>query len=415
MVTLENSTMAETTPLNILLISRCPPYPVHLGDRLIPYHVMQELSARGHKIDLIALYNQPNDPAQVSHYQAMFRSVQLIPETPRTAMMFLRRLFTPSQHHPTRRDQAWSPQLWDAISNQLAKQSYDVVHLFGGVQVYECLSLVKNLPNVIVPYESFSLYLTRLLAQQKSLPQKLNVWLQSRMAQAYERMMFRGFGAVVVLAEPDRLMLNKLSPNLPLHIIPNGVDVNYFTSSGAQPEPATVIFVGNMEYEPNADGAMWLATGIFPQVRRQIPTTKLLLVGNNPSESLRNIAAGSGGAIEVTGRVPDVRPYLERATIFVSPLRMGAGIKNKVLEAMAMARPLIMTPLSADGIDLVDGVHAAFADTADVIARRIVELINAPERREQMAVENRKFIEQRFIWKQVGDSYERLYRSLREN
>jgi glycosyltransferase involved in cell wall biosynthesis len=235
------------------------------------------------------------------------------------------------------------------------------------------------------------------------------------MAQTYERIMFRGYGAVVVLAEPDRRMLQTLSSDLPLHIIPNGVDVEYFTSSGNDFDPATLIFFGNLEYEPNHDGARWLATEVFPRVCEQIPHAKLLLVGNNPPADLQQIASGSGGAIEVTGRVPDVRPYLEQAAIFVSPLRIGAGIKNKVLEAMAMARPMVISPLSADGIDLVKGKHAEFAESTEEMAQKIVALLQSPEHCQQMATANRTFIEQHFTWRRVADQYEALYSNLRAN
>src|ERR1044072_1436980 len=120
--------------MNILLISRCPPYPLHLGDRLIPYHLAQQLSTR-HNIDLLAFYDQPDDPANVHHYERFFRSVQLIREWPRSTIALLNRALRPGAMFPRTVDQAWSPEMWQAITKQLAAQQYDIVQLFGGIQV----------------------------------------------------------------------------------------------------------------------------------------------------------------------------------------------------------------------------------------------------------------------------------------
>ena len=130
-------------------------------------------------------------------------------------------------------------------------------------------------------------------------------------------------------------------------------------------EPHTLLFVGNYEYAPNQDAARILVERVLPRVRQALPDARLQLVGANPPGWLQALAADH---IEVSGRVPDVAPYLARATVFVCPLRMGAGLKNKVLEALAMGIPVVATPLSVDGIAVRDGESALIAEVDDIAA-----------------------------------------------
>jgi glycosyltransferase involved in cell wall biosynthesis len=395
--------------LKILLVSRCPPYPLHLGDRLIPYHLAQQLSARDHSIDLLAFFNQPGDPADVPHYRNLFRTVELVPEPVRSGESYIVRLLNSRRQFPQRREQSWSPRMWDAIERHLATETYDVVQLFGGIHVYEYRDLVKRIPNLIVPYESYSLYLERLLQLQKSLLDKVMLRVQLTTARRYERLMFEGYGGVVVLSDVDRQALLKLNSRLPIHVIPNGVDSSYFAPQAAQPEPATLLFVGNFEYGPNVDAALWLSREILPAVQQQIPAAKLLLVGNNPPASLQALASPN---IEITRRVPDIRPYMDRSTLFISPLRLGAGIKNKVLEAMSMQKALVATPLSCDGINLTKGKNVLYGNTGAELANAAVRLLQDVQLREKMAQANRQFIEINYTWERVANQYEAIYADL---
>lgn len=388
--------------LKLLLISRCPPYPLHLGDRLIPYHLTERLAARGHEIDLLAFYDRPTDPDEIGHYRALFQHIELIPEPKRGTLTYLARL---RRMFPRRADEAWSPAMWQAIESRLAVGRYDVIQFFGGVQVYEYRALAQGTPNLIVPYESYSLFLARRMAQTRGFSARLMTALQTFAARRYERAMFRGFGRVVVLTDVDAAALTQLAPGLPVRVIPNGIDLARFPPA----EPATapiLLFVGNYEYPPNLDAALFLARQIFPLVRATLPEARLMLVGSAPPPELQAL---QDDQITVTGRVPDVQPYLAQAALFISPLRFGAGIKNKVLEAMAMGKALVATPLSADGIGLRAGEHALFGESAEALAGAALQLLRAPDLRQRMGAANRALIASRFTWDRVADAYEALY------
>ncbi len=362
-------------------------------------------ATRRHLIDLLAYYQYPEDLADVPRYEHLFRSVRLIREPRRSPGSLAARYLRSAARYPRRAEQSWSPDMWRAIEEQMTTQDYDVVHLFG-VHVYEFRSLVRPLPNVIVPYESYSLWLSRAVAEARGIVAPLLARLRQRFAQGFERWMFAGFDRVVVLTDRDAAALHALAPQLPLVTIPNGVDLDFYTPTGYEPDDPTLLFVGNYDYRPNLDAALRLARDIFPRVREAVPRARLLLVGGNPPPELQALA---NAQIEVTGRVPDLRPYFEQALLFVSPLRLGAGIKNKVLEAMAMDVPVIATPLSCDGIPVIHGEHVWLGETDADLVKGIVHLINTPSLRQALRLGGRALVEQFFTWQRVADQYEALY------
>jgi glycosyltransferase involved in cell wall biosynthesis len=390
--------------MRILLISRCPPYPLHWGDRLIVYHLARELAAQGHEIDLLALTEQFDDLAERQHYADFFASVHLLPSPPRALPGILRRLLLPASRFPTDAAGSTSPEMWAAIRARIAQHHYDVAHFFGGVQVYEYAQAVADVPKLIAPYESYALYLRRELAQAR----RLSLWLRGWMARRYESFMFAPFARVVVVAAPDADQLRALNPAYRVEVIPNGVDLADFAPMPDVPrQPGLLLFLGNFGYAPNADAAVWLARDVLPLVRQRVPEARLRLVGVDPPPELRALASS---AVEVTGRVPDVRPHYAQASAFASGLRIGAGIKNKVLEALAMGCPVVATPISLDGIDAQRHDAALLADaTAESFAAALVRALSDDALRARLAQSGRAFVEMRYSWKGVAAQYERLY------
>ncbi len=391
--------------MKILLISRCPPYPLYLGDRLIVYHLGQELEGRRHEIDLLAFAEQPSDWTEQRHYEGSFHDIELIDAPKRSALSYARRQLAPFTRFPRWAGQSSSPVMWEAIVQRLAQEQYDVVQLFGGVQVYEFKGALGNLPTVITPYESYSLYLRRALDRAVTLRERLSLAAQGLIARGFESWMFAPYDRTVVVSPPDRAALLALNPKLRVEVIPNGVDLIEFKARPTERSESLLLFVGNYEYAPNVDAALRLATELLPRVRQRVPEVKLYLVGNAPPPELLALVSES---ITVTGRVPDVRPYLARAAAFVSPLRLGAGIKNKVLEALAMGCPVVATPLSVDGIAVTDGHDALIADNDGLIDATLRVLQDA-DLRQKLSANARILIEAQYSWMRVGQMYEALY------
>lgn len=389
---------------NILLISRCPPYPIHLGDRLIIWHLARELSQRDYTLDLLALTQFENDWQTVSEYEQFFHSVELFEESKRSPLLYLQRALLEGRRFPQKASQAWQGNMWRAIEQFLATEKYDLVHLFGGVQVYEFAQLLANIPTIITPYESFSLYLKRVAEQKGSFTTHIN----RLMARHYENWMYRPYRRTVVLTREDKAELLDINPKLAIEVIPNGIDLTYFSGGQAEREPATLLFIGNYEYEPNLDAAFVLAKQIFPIIQQTITDVRLQLVGYNPPTELQALQSST---IEITGSVPDVRPYLAQATAFVSPLQIGAGIKNKVLEALAMGIPVVASPISIEGIQAKDSEQVLIANI-EKMPEKVIHLLQNRRLQKNLSQSGRSLIEAKYSWRSVADRYEVLYRAL---
>lgn len=384
----------------VLLISRCPPYPLHFGDRLIIWHLARELSRRGATIDLLALYDREEDPRELDAYRSLFRHIELFREPRRSPLAYMKRLVSPAARFARSAESSFSPPLWRGIAARLKGEAYDLVHCFGAISVYEYHPLFAHLPNLITPYESYALYLKSAARQGQ-----LSARLRLPMARRFERFMFTPYDRTVVIAEADRAMLLELQPALNVDVIPNGIDLARFQPRNAERDPFTLLFVGNYAYAPNQGAARLLVDEVLPRIRQVIPQARLKLVGVNPPDWLRDRASEH---IEISGSVPDVAPYLAQATIFVCPLRIGAGLKNKALEALAMGIPLVATPLSVDGIAVRDGESAIIAPVA-AIADRSLAVLQDAELRGRLSRNGRALVEAEYSWARTASSYERLY------
>lgn len=391
--------------MRILLISGAPPYPLFHGDRLMVFHLGRSLAARGHTIDLIALTQSPGDRDEQQHYAGIFDHVELIDEAHHSTLSFVTRTVRPGRRWPRCAEDSWSPAMWRAIERRLDSESYDAVQLLGGTRIYEFFHALRGTPAVITPADSFGLRARRMFEAQTGTVARLKGRMRWLTARAYERWMYDPYARTIVLSDVDRAALLAGNPGLRVDVIPNGVDLGAFQAHAGERAADVLLFVGNFEYPPNADAAFLLAEEIFPRVQALVPEAKLWLVGNGPPPALRALA---NDAISVTGRVPDVQPYLASATAFVSPLRVGVGIKNKVLEALAMGCPLVATPLSVDGIAVTEGLDAIVASDED-LADAAVRVLQDDALRRRLSSNGRSLIEARYGWAHVAESYESLY------
>ena len=195
----------------------------------------------------------------------------------------------------------------------------------------------------------------------------------------------------------------------PARIIPNGVDLTYWTRRSGYPNNPCIVFTGVMDYAPNADSAMYLIEQILPRVRASLPDLKVLIVGRDPLPELVE-ASRRYSDITVTGTVNDIRPYLERASVFVAPLRIASGTQNKVLEAMAMGVPVLTTPVVAAGLR-TGGSHeppVRVAKGKKALAEGLISLFHNPPERTCLADKGRRFVQEHFDWKRSSESLEEM-------
>ena len=190
-------------------------------------------------------------------------------------------------------------------------------------------------------------------------------------------------------------------------IVTNGVDAGYWSRSEPPASATHLVFTGVMDYGPNADAGTYLLTEILPRVRLALPDAQLTIAGRNPSAKLRALAARSG-AVTITGYVDDLRPCLEHAAVFVAPLRFASGMQNKILEAMSMELPVVTSSAAADGLRIA-GAGAPpiqVADAPDLFAATVVNLLRDANRRRNLGVLGRAYVQRHFDWERSASQLE---------
>jgi glycosyltransferase involved in cell wall biosynthesis len=234
-------------------------------------------------------------------------------------------------------------------------------------------------------------------------------WLKTR---RYHRDACRGFDRLVALTPGDRdLLLRSATPDK-VALIPTCVDLERFSFRPEPPAgaPIDLAYVGHYPHFPNEDAALWFCRRSLPLIRRRRPEVSLSLIGSSPTEAVRAL---SGPGIEVTGTVPDVRPHLDRAKVFIAPVRLGFGIKGKVLEAFARGLPVVATSIVQRGIpESRPEEHLLVADSPAAFARQCRRLLDDAALRRRLAFGARQLVERHYDWKRSCDKLDALYRDL---
>jgi len=228
-----------------------------------------------------------------------------------------------------------------------------------------------------------------------------NQWQRMR---AYERAACDEFDAVVAVSEQDRDRLHNDFGLKSVFDVPTGVDTDYYRANGLSREPFELVFTGSMDWMPNEDAILHFAREILPIVARSIPEVTVSVVGRNPSRRLTELAA-SDSRIKVTGRVDDIRPYVDRAAVYIVPLRIGGGTRLKIYEAMSMAKPIVTTTIGAEGLPVRDGDELLLADEPRDFAEAIVRLLRDPERADRLGEQARKAVCDRFGWQHAASRF----------
>jgi sugar transferase (PEP-CTERM/EpsH1 system associated) len=228
--------------------------------------------------------------------------------------------------------------------------------------------------------------------------------IEWRRLRRYERRVVTEFDHSFIITEADRQFVTKGEDWPSVSVLPNGVkpsllerELKGYRSDVTDPK---IVFLGKMDYFPNVDAAVHFAANVFPDIREQFPAAEFLIVGANPERRVQTL--GDGGGVTVTGFVEDPREYLNMADVVVAPMRYGAGLQNKVLEAMALGRPVVTSPLAREGIDAINGTHLVVAEGDRPFADAVRELLGDVEYRRELGIEARRLIERKYTWNRIG-------------
>lgn len=235
-------------------------------------------------------------------------------------------------------------------------------------------------------------------AQQRFAPYRLALKFQAWLTLNYEREIIRAIGNCVVVSNSDRSELSRLVPDARFYLVRNGADTSVPALAAAPPSVCTAVWVGGMNDPFNREGVLHFAFRVLPRILEQLPGFRWHVVGRDPPVALQHLATRLRGTVELAGHVANLRDAYEQSAIVVVPLLSGGGTKLKVLEAMAMGRAVVTTPVGAEGVEARPGVEMEIADTEEDFANKVCSLLREPDRRNRIAAAARALAERDFGW-----------------
>jgi glycosyltransferase involved in cell wall biosynthesis len=384
----------EPRPLKrVLALSNCYPFPPTNGIALRVCAILQGLAAAGHEIDLLCF----GDPAAAGQDQGkaleICKAVQIIPNPAagfsRIAAL-LRRVAAVPFTRPYGVARSRSKRMAREILDRLRRHACDVV-------LCEETDLLVNVPDhlpvplIVDHHNAEHVLLERYLAQENNPFRRAYAGTEARKVRNWERHATLRADVAMVCSDVDRATYRALCPSAAVIVAPNVIDIDSYTPATGE-EPETMLYAGGMDWYPNRDAVEFFAFSILPRILRRVPGARFIVAGRSPAPEFRRRFAGIP-SIEFTGAVPDMRPQIARAAVCVVPLRIGSGTRLKILEAAAVAKPIVSTSLGAEGLDFAGGSEILLADEPDSFASAAVDLLNDAQRRRSLGAAARRRVE----------------------
>jgi sugar transferase (PEP-CTERM/EpsH1 system associated) len=383
-------------------------HPVDKGGKIRTYHMLKELK-RGHHVTYLTLDDGTASDTERARADEYCHELVCVPHrtrpkfSPGFYLELAGNLVSPLPYFLKKYQSA---EMRRRVEEHLARGAYDVV-------VCDFLVPAVNMPprvpcaSVLFQHNVEAMIWQRHYENQANWLKRLYLYGQWRKARAYEGAACRRFDRVVAVSREDSEAMRRDYGLTEVPDVPTGVDTEFFRPGGAEtPEPHGLVFTGSMDWIPNEDAINFFTREVLPRVRERVPDVSLTVVGRSPSAALRELAARDP-SVRVTGRVDDVRPYIERAAAYVVPIRIGGGTRLKIYEAMAMEKPVVSTAVGAEGLPVRDGEELLLADEPGAFADAVVRTLTDPGVARDLGRRAAAVVREQFGWEKVADSFAR--------
>lgn len=382
--------------MRILAVTTIPPSDINSAGSPRTYSLLAGLS-RNHHVNLVICSQYPLAHERIDSLgnDPVFESLTVLPAAPRPSRW---RNFVHKARNLAGTDlSVRAPEYLSSIKERV-RESYtttksDVLYVDG----LETIQFVPDgVPVVVDLCDSLALLFERQLAVTSSMRERIRTRRAVRALRILESRATARFPRVTVISDVDRMAIDPSGKRNSLSVIPNGVDCAHFSLRSGAPRERTILFLGVLDYPPNVDAALYAANEIFPGVKASLPDTKFLIVGKNPPASVR--ALGSLNGVEVVADVPDVRPYYDSASVMLCPLRFGAGVKNKVLQAMAIGVPVIGSPIAFEGMAIEPGKTCIQAESSSAFEQALIQVLSDVETQQRFSSAGRAYVQSHHSW-----------------
>lgn len=380
--------------MKILYLCHRFPFPPKRGGKIRPFNMIRHLQASGHEVTVCSLVRSEAEAEEgrglAGHCHAFHMG--RVSEPVQWARMIARLPLTT----PSSMGYFYSAELAAQVDSLLKTVAFDLIFVHCS-SVAPYVEHVKGIPKIL-DFGDMDSQKWLEYANYKPFPLSLGYTLEGRKMLRAEMRLASRFDLCTATTRAEWETLNAYGTGARTDWFPNGVDAGFFCPDQTAYDADTISFIGRMDYYPNQECMIRFCRAVWPQLLRQRPGMKLLIVGADPSPEIR--ALGSNPGVTVTGSVPDVRPYIRGSALMLAPLAIARGTQNKILEAMAMGVPVVTSRVAAGGVDAEADKHLLVADSPDEIVAAVLRIVESPVERERLAKAGRARMLSHHAWPQ---------------
>ena len=395
-------------PFSILIVAPRLPMPLGKADSRTVYHMIKFLADRGHRVHL-ATFSAPEDPASaVEPLEALCASVDVVPlQEWKSKLQLGLGLLTPEPM------QVWYYRyatMREAVQRIVRQHQPDVLygHLLRSAPYLLHYTQHKKALGLQIAY---TLNYRRLVEHLKQPLMKAFYAVEYQKVKRYEPKVIPAFERVLLISPHDKEAVDPEGRFDNVFFNPHGIEADFYGERlGLERVPGTIVMNADFEAPTNVDAALFFYQEIFPLVRAAVPEARLWLVGRKPAPAIRRLA--DDPAVEVTGFVEDLREYLQRGAVAIDPLRIGAGLQNKVLVSMAAGMPVVATRIANEGIQVPEGSAILLADEPEAFAEHVIRLLQNEDEQRQIGEQGRAFVQRYWTWEYHFERFEEMLAEL---
>ncbi len=397
--------------MRILLITYYPPHPPISGHTIRNYNLFRRVALK-HQVWLLTFSKGVINAEYMRQLRTFCQDVQVMPAVDHGPLaMPVRALRYVLSGTPPDLRLYHTPETARRIADHVRAVDFDIVQIEDSyLALYRDAIPPGTRPRTVLTLTDvmFDRY-DRMYHFEKRLPRKMRYWLHSRMMRSWEPRFAEHFDRCIAMSARDRDLLLAHNARLRIDVVPNGVDTDAHQPMPVAETAPALIFVGDMDYQPNVDAMTHFCGQILPSIRAHVKDVEMWIVGSSPRPEVRRL---EGDGVHVTGRVADVRPYYQRSSVCVVPLRAGGGTRLKILEAMALGRPVVSSSIGCEGLDVVDGEHLLVADSVQEFVAKTTQLLSDQTLWQNLTRCARQLVVRRYDWGILAGHLMRVYDEL---
>jgi sugar transferase (PEP-CTERM/EpsH1 system associated) len=381
----------------VLILAHRVPFPPNKGEKLRTFHQIEELVRKGHKLTVLAPFESSSELEDASALASKFNIQVICKKLPNR---FYRLLWAVISNRSFSETNFFSSPLL-SLFKQHAQQADTILLTASSLAPYVFSLPESTKTQLLMDFMDVDSDKWQQYADESGMLKRIIYKREASKVQLLEIAISKKFDTAFVIAQTEKDLFESSVINTGnLKVLGNGIDQTLFSPSSTKPENTTnFLFSGVMDYKPNIDAILWFVNNCWPLIVKKVPDAHLIIAGMNPSASILKLAGAPN--IEVTGFVDDIKPYFDKAHIFIAPFQIARGVQNKVLQAMACALPVVSTPLGAEGILCKNGVDILLANTPDDFVEQTIILAKNKVINQQIGHNALSTINKNYGWESV--------------